>query len=110
MILFRWPWLSAFWCLMLLIVILRNMEWSPIYVGPTIKLTSSAISGRGGWGRDPWQLSLDQVDRVDWGRNGIFIYKKGRHSWDAPYCQPGPFNASCPTIVRCIEARLNKRQ
>jgi hypothetical protein len=110
MILFRWPWLSAFWCIAFLIVILRHVGWSPLYIGPTIKLTNSAISGRGGWGRGPWQLNLDQVDRVDCGRNGIFIYKKGRHSWDVPYSQPGPFNTSCRTVARCIEARLNKRQ
>ncbi len=110
MILFRWSWLSALWCLAFLVVILRHVEWSPFYVGPTIKLTNSAISGRGGWGHRPWQLNLDQVERVDCGRNGVFIYKKGRHSWDVPYCQPGPFNTSCRTIVRCVEARLNKCQ
>lgn len=109
-ILFRWPWLSALWCFALLIGILRHMEWSPLYIGSAIILTNSAISGRGGWGRGPWQLNLDQVDRVDEGRNGIFIYEKGRHSWDIPYRQPGPFNASMSTIVRCIEARLDKRQ
>lgn len=110
MILFRWPWLSTFWCLGFLIGILRNVKWSPLYVGPTLKLTNSALSGRGGWGREPWQLTLDQVDRIDRGPNGILVYKKGRHSWDVPYSQPGPFNASCSTIVRCIEARLNKHQ
>lgn len=110
MILFRWPWLSTFWCLGFLLGILRNVKWSPLYVGPTLKLTNSALSGRGGWGREPWQLTLDQVDRIDRGPNGIFVYKKGRHSWDVPYSQPGPFNASCSTIVRCIEARLNKLQ
>jgi hypothetical protein len=110
MILFHWSWLSAFWCFTFLIVILRNVKWSPLYIGPTIKLTNSAISGRGGWAQEPWQLTLDQIDRVDWGRNGIFIYRKGRHTWDVPYRQPGPFNASGSTIVRCIEARLNKRQ
>ena len=106
-ILFHWWWLSVFWAIAFLAVILRHSRWSPFFVGPSIRMDRDGISGRGGWGHKKWLLAWSKVDRVDWGRNGIFIYRKGMNNWELPYRQVGPFNVSGSTLVRCINERLN---
>lgn len=106
LIIFRWPLLSALWSVVMAISILRYSRWSPFYVGPTMLLTSTSILGRGGWTHKKWELTWDQLDHVDWGRNGIFIYRKGLNKWESPYCQVGPFNVSPATLVFCINSRL----
>lgn len=107
LILFHWPWLSALLAFLVLAGILRNVSWSPFYIGPTITLTSTDVKGRGGWGHERWHVQWSELDRIESGRNGLFIYKKGLKSWDVPYCQPG---AVSRTIVRCINERRKAYQ
>jgi hypothetical protein len=102
LILFHWRWLSGIWAILVLVYVMRHASWSPFYSGPTLTLTSLSISGPGGWGHPSWEVTWDEVEKIDWGRNGLCIYKKGRKSWEGPILQVGIGG-------RALVRRLNER-
>ena len=106
---FHWWWSSALVLLAILMLILRNVSWSPFYRGPTVVISPNEVRGRGGMGHAPWRVSLEAVERADWGRNGLFVYVKGMKSYDVPYMQVGPFSTSVRTVARCINERISSR-
>lgn len=102
-ILFHWRWLSGIWAALVLVSLLRHVPWSPFYIGPTLTLTSSHISGPGGWGHSSWTVTWDEIEKIDWGRYGLFIYKKGRRNGEGPILQVG---VGGPILVRHLNERL----
>ena len=105
-IFFHWPWVSGLIAFALLMSLLRESRWSPFYAGAPLTVSPSGVAGRGGWLGDDWSLNWDQIDYVDWGRYGLFFYKKGRNSWDVPYRQSGPLGVGYPAAASYINARL----
>lgn len=96
-------WLSAVVALALISSLLRDVRWSPFFAGPLLTLSSTEISGRGGLAQEAWHLTWDQVDRFDWGRNGLFVYRAGAAKWQNPYRQG---SLGGPLLVRALTARL----
>lgn len=107
---FHWKLSSAFFAVILLVGMLRHLSWSPFFVGATITMTSSSISGIGGWGHERWSITWDELDRVEWGRFGVVIFKKGLKNWESPILQLGFYNVSLWVVVRCIRERLSAYQ
>ncbi|MBK5554225.1 hypothetical protein RHM58_29375 [Pseudomonas sp. 10S4] len=104
LILFHWSWLSACWALVVLLSILRNIKWSPIYAGPILIVDTEGISGRGGVFDSAWKVSWDQIEKFEWGRNGLFLYKKNMKNWEVPIRQGG---VGGPRLVQALNARLS---
>jgi hypothetical protein len=102
---FKWPLVSGALAALFAAVILRNSSWSPFYLGPTLRLDATGVSGRGGWFQPPWHVSWPQVDRAEWGRNGVFVYRNDVESWRRPCMQVGPFGYWQWTIADMINAR-----
>jgi hypothetical protein len=103
-ILFHWSWLSACWAFLVLFSILRNVKWSPIYAGPILIVDAEGISGRGGVLDSNWKVSWDQIEKFEWGRYGLVLYKKNMNVWDVPIRQGG---IGGPLLVRALNARLS---
>lgn len=97
-------WLAAVVSVALLSSLLRDVKWSPFFAGPLLKLTPSGISGRGGFTQRPWHLDWDQVDRIVWGRYGLFVYRVDAASWQNPYRQGG---VGGPLLTRALTRRLS---
>lgn len=100
--LLHWPVLSAVMAMVLASVILRNSPWSPFYLGPTLSIGPDGITGRGGFTEKPWHVTWLEFERAEWGRSGIFVYRKGMKPWQTPCLQTGPFNCSAAGIVKAI--------
>jgi hypothetical protein len=98
----HWPIAAALIAMLPLIEILQNSAWSPFYKGPTLRLGPDGIHGRGCLGQEPWYVPWSEVEKADWGRNGIFVYRKGTEPWQKPCRQSGPFNCSIKSIVKTI--------
>jgi hypothetical protein len=96
-------WLSAAFFVAMMASALRNVRWSPLFAGPLLTLSPNEISGRGGLGQAAWHLNWNEVDRVEWGRNGLFVYRTGAASWQRPYRQGG---LGGPLLVRALTKRL----
>ncbi len=99
---FHWPVIAAFIAILLLIQNLQNSAWSPFYKGPTLRLGPDGIYGRGCLGQKPWHVPWAEFEKAEWGRNGIFVYRKEMKSWQLPCRQSGPFNCSPKSIVETI--------
>ena len=97
-------WLAAVVGVALLSSLIRDVRGSPFFAGPLLKLTPSEISGRGGLTQSPWRLNWDQVDRVAWGRYGLFIYRVDAAPWQNPYRQGG---VGGPLLTRALTKRLS---
>lgn len=97
-------WLAAVVTVALLSSLTRDVRWSPFFAGPLLTLTPTEISGRGSFTQSPWHLSWDQVDRVAWGRYGLFVYRIDASPWQNPYRQGG---VGGPLLTRALTKRLN---
>jgi hypothetical protein len=97
-------WLAAIVCLALLSSLLRDVRGSPFFAGPLLKLTPVGISGRGSFVQAPWHLDWDQVDHVEWGRNGLFVYRVDAEKWRNP-CRQGGVGG--PLLTRALTKRLS---
>ncbi len=86
---------------------LRGIRWSPLFAGPILTLSATEISGRGGLGQPAWRLGWDQVDRFEWGRNGLFVYRRGAAEWQNAYRQGG---LGGPRLVAALTKRLGAYQ
>lgn len=107
LVFFHWSLSATFFAVILLTGMLRHLSWSPFFVGATITMTSSAISGIGGWGHERWSITWGELDRVEWGRFGVVIFKKGLKSLESPIRQRGFYNMPLGMVVRCIRERLS---
>ena len=103
-------WWGGTWPIILfLVVMLRNISWSPMCRGPYITLTATKVRGRGDILNGAWVLAWKDFDRVISGRrvgslrgSGIGLFKKGQQFNVPIYSQ---FVPGCDLIARCIQAR-----
>ena len=100
-------WVAVVLTTALLSSLLREVRWSPFFAGPLLKLTPDGISGRGSFAQAPWHLDWDQVDRVEWGQHGLFVYRVDAAEWQVPYRQGG---LGGPLLARALTKRLSSHR
>lgn len=97
-------WFAVIFGLALLSSLIRDVRRSPFFAGPLLTLTPTEIAGRGGIAQSPWRLNWDQVERVTWGRYGLFVFRADAAKWQQPYRQGG---VGGPLLARAITKRLD---